>query len=317
MGVLDDIADDLAMRALRAADKTGNEELVDQLVAVLGASSQTLEEAYKTSVRVRRAELLAREMLGEPRVNLDTRGQVTVAMAPGAVPAAPAAPAVAAAAEALPPLEVPPAPAAQAAPDLPPADIELWPDEVTLEGDLVKLVPLELSHAEGLAEAVQDGAIHQLELTTVAAPGEMEDEIRRRLSLRARGTMLPFATLTPEDKPVGMTTYMNIDAENRRVEIGSTWLAKSAQRTGINTEAKKLMLEHAFETLECIAVEFRTHRDNRQSRTAIERLGARLDGILRAHMRMPDGSLRDSAVYSITAEEWPAVQGQLRSLLNR
>ena len=137
----------------------------------------------------------------------------------------------------------------------------------------------------------------------------MAAELDRRLSLT---TMLPFAIIDiASGKAVGMTTYMNIDAANTRVEIGSTWMRKSAQRTRINTEAKLLMLAHAFDTLGCIAVEFRTHAMNVQSRRAIERLGAKLDGILRNHMVMANGTLRDTAVYSILPHEWPAVRANL------
>ena len=139
----------------------------------------------------------------------------------------------------------------------------------------------------------------------------MTAEIERRLDLHARGSMLPFTVLTPAGRVVGMTTYMNIDNAHRRVEIGSTWYAKSVQRTPLNTEAKRLLLAHAFDALDCIAVELRTHRLNTQSRRAIERLGAQLDGILRAHQRTADGSLRDTAVYSITAAEWPTVRKHL------
>ena len=110
---------------------------------------------------------------------------------------------------------------------------------------------------------------------------------------------------------VGMTTYMNIDHANRRLEIGHTWYAGRVQRTGLNTEAKRLLLAHAFETLGCIAVEFRTHVLNRQSRRAIERLGANLDGILRSHQVSPDGALRDTCVYSIIACEWPTIRTNL------
>ena len=124
--------------------------------------------------------------------------------------------------------------------------------------------------------------------------------------------MLPFAIIeNASGKSVGMTTYMNIDAANHRLEIGSTWYRKSAQRTGINTECKYLMLGHAFETLDCIAVEFRTHFINHQSRRAIERLGAKLDGVLRAHMVMPNGTIRDTCVYSIVASEWPTIKAHL------
>ena len=140
----------------------------------------------------------------------------------------------------------------------------------------------------------------------------MAGEIERRLKLREAGSMLPFAVIDlASGRPAGMTTYMNIDAVNRRVEIGSTWYRKSVQRSGINTECKLLMLRHAFETLDCIAVEFRTHFLNQQSRRAIERVGAKLDGVLRNHMRMADGSLRDTCAYSIIASEWPAVRANL------
>ena len=139
----------------------------------------------------------------------------------------------------------------------------------------------------------------------------MAAEIERRLALQASGSMLPFTVLDAKDRIVGMTTYMNIDASNRRLEIGSTWYARSAQRSALNTQCKLLLLTHAFEVLNCIAVEFRTHRLNTQSRRAIERLGAQLDGILRSHQISPNGSLRDTAVYSITAAEWPTVRAHL------
>ncbi len=146
----------------------------------------------------------------------------------------------------------------------------------------------------------------------------MGAEIERRLALRSGGDMLPFAVIEPASgRAVGMTTYMNIDAKNRRVEIGSTWYAKRVQRTALNTDAKRLLLTHAFETLDCIAVEFRTHWMNQQSRDAIARLGAKQDGVLRNHQRMPDGSLRDTVVFSIIASEWPAVKRHLAFLLAR
>lgn len=129
--------------------------------------------------------------------------------------------------------------------------------------------------------------------------------------------MLPFTQLLPDGRAIGMTTYMNIDAGQKRVEIGSTWLAKDAQRSGVNTQAKRLLLAHAFETLDCIAVEFRTHRLNVKSRRAIERLGAHLDGILRNHMALPNGTFRDTAVYSILPHEWPTVRANLDAFLAR
>ena len=138
-----------------------------------------------------------------------------------------------------------------------------------------------------------------------------------RLALQARGSMLPFVVLDAGRVPVGMTTYMNVDPAQRRVEIGSTWYAARVQRTALNTECKLMLLAHAFDALECIAVEFRTHRFNLASRRGIERLGAQLDGILRHHQRMPDGNLRDTCVYSITREEWPVVRAHLSWQLER
>jgi N-acetyltransferase len=187
-----------------------------------------------------------------------------------------------------------------------------WPDAVTLNGDFARLEPLSHDHCPGLIDATKDGELWRLWYTTVPAPEAMNAEIERRLNLRKAGSMLPFTVIDrASGKPAGMTTYMNIDAANRRVEIGSTWYRKSVQRTAINTECKLLLLRHAFETLECIAVEFRTHLLNHQSRRGIERLGAKLDGILRSHMRVKNGSLRDTCVYSIIASEWPAVRSNL------
>jgi RimJ/RimL family protein N-acetyltransferase len=145
----------------------------------------------------------------------------------------------------------------------------------------------------------------------------MAKEIDRRLSLQAAGSMVPFTVFDAEGVVAGMTTYMNIDAANRRVEIGSTWYAKRVQRTALNTECKLMLLTHAFETLGCIAVEFRTHFFNRASRRGIERLGAKLDGILRNHQIGHNGTLRDTVVYSIIAGEWPTVKEHLAFQLAR
>jgi RimJ/RimL family protein N-acetyltransferase len=139
----------------------------------------------------------------------------------------------------------------------------------------------------------------------------MAAEIARRLDLQAKGSMTPFTVFDAVGRIAGMTTYMNVDATHGRVEIGSTWYAKRVQRGPLNTECKRLLLAHAFDTLRCIAVEFRTHRFNTQSRRAIERLGAQLDGVLRSHQVSSDGTLRDTAVYSITAAEWPTVRSHL------
>ena len=188
---------------------------------------------------------------------------------------------------------------------------------VTLRGRHAALVPLKHSHAPALAEAVRDGELWKLWYTSIPAPDRVEAEIERRLSLQAAGSMLPFCSLDAAATPVGMTTYMNIDAVYRRVEIGSTWTAARMQRSAFNTECKLLLLTHAFETLGCIAVEFRTHRFNAQSRRAIERLGAQLDGMLRSHQLASNGTLRDTAVYSIVASEWPTVKAHLRWQLDR
>jgi N-acetyltransferase len=192
-----------------------------------------------------------------------------------------------------------------------------WPAAVTLVGPHAGLEPLAASHHDALCDAVRDGELWKLWYTAVPSPEGMAAEIQRRLALQAAGSMLPFTVLDGAGRVVGMTTYMHIDATHRRVEIGSTWYARSAQRTPLNTGAKRLLLAHAFEQLACIAVEFRTHRLNTQSRRAIERLGAQLDGILRAHQRAADGSLRDTAVYSVTAAEWPAVRSHLDWQLNK
>lgn len=186
-----------------------------------------------------------------------------------------------------------------------------WLQPLELAGRWTRLVPLAPQHAAPLAEAVREGELWKLWYTTVPPPERMAAEIERRLGLQAAGTMLPFTILDIDGVPVGMTTYMNVDVTHRRVEIGSTWLARRVQRGPLNTECKRLLLGHAFEVLDCIAVEFRTHRLNTQSRRAIERLGAQLDGMLRSHQRMPDGTLRDTAVYSITAAEWPTVRNHL------
>ena len=193
-----------------------------------------------------------------------------------------------------------------------------WLTPVTLAGRHAALEPLAASHDAALATAVNDGELWKLWYTSIPAPAAMGAEIERRLRLCAGGSMLPFAVRSlASGKLVGMTTYMNVDQVNRRVEIGSTWYARSVQRTPLNTECKLLLLRHAFETLDCIAVEFRTSLFNLASRRAIERLGARQDGVLRAHMRHGDGSLRDTVVFSILPQEWPAVRKHLEFQLSR
>jgi RimJ/RimL family protein N-acetyltransferase len=184
---------------------------------------------------------------------------------------------------------------------------------LTLAGSLVHLEPLAPEHTDDLVQAASDGALWTLWFTSVPAPQATPAYIRDALAMQAAGTALPFIVRRASDgRIVGCTRLCNADAKNRRVEIGYTWYSASVQRSGLNTEAKLLLLQHAFETLGCIAVELRTHHLNHTSRRAIERLGARLDGILRHHQRLPNGSLRDTCVYSITAPEWPAVAAHLR-----
>jgi RimJ/RimL family protein N-acetyltransferase len=193
--------------------------------------------------------------------------------------------------------------------------------DTTLRGQHASLVPLTAVHHDDLVEAVRDGELWKLWYTSIPTPEGMAAEIERRLGLQKVGSMLPFAVLDASGKAVGMTTFMNIDAANRRVEIGSTWYRTGVQRSPLNTECKRLLLGHAFETLDCIAVEFRTHFFNHQSRRGIERLGAKLDGVLRSHQinRHPDanGALRDTCVYSILAGEWPTVKAHLTHQLTR
>jgi RimJ/RimL family protein N-acetyltransferase len=187
---------------------------------------------------------------------------------------------------------------------------------VSLSNESACLEPLSLAHCADLQVAV--GHLHTLWYTAIPTPEGMAAEIERRLNLHAKGSMLPFAAIdSTTGKAVGMTTFMNIDAVHQRLEIGSTWTSATMQRTGFNTACKHLLLSHAFDTLSCIAVEFRTHRFNMQSRVAISRLGAQFDGFLRNHQRASNGTLRDTAVYSITAPEWPTVDAHLRFQMTR
>jgi len=192
-----------------------------------------------------------------------------------------------------------------------------WPDPVSLKGEFASLVPLEREHADALATASEHGEVWRAWYTNVPSPKEMPGEIERRLAEQATSRMLPFTVLDAAGVPAGMTTYMNIDAKSPRVEIGSTWYTQRVQRTALNTQCKRLLLEHAFEALGCIAVEFRTSSFNRASRRAIERIGAKPDGILRNHSRHSNGTLRDTCVYSILESEWPGVKAQLDAMLAR
>lgn len=193
-----------------------------------------------------------------------------------------------------------------------------WPEPITLRGAHAILEPLSHAHHDDLTEAVQDGELWKLWYTVIPEPTQMKAEIDRRLERQSNGAMLPFAVRdTRTGKAVGMTSYWNVDQPNRRVEIGGTWYRKSIQRTPLNTECKLLLLKHAFETLNCICVELRTHFFNHASRRAIERLGAKLDGILRNNQVLPNGTIRDTCAYSIIVSEWPVVKGHLSWMLTR
>ncbi|GAA1356327.1 GNAT family protein [Arthrobacter koreensis] len=189
---------------------------------------------------------------------------------------------------------------------------------VVLEGSTVRLEPLSPEHIPELTDAVRDGELWNLWYTRIPAPDAMAAEVESRLQQQAAGSMAPWAIRRLDTGALcGMTTYMNIKAEHRRVEIGSTWLAASAQRTSINAEAKYLLLSRAFEDLDCIAVEFRTHWHNHASRAAIARLGAKQDGVLRSNELWLDGSRRDVVVFSILEGEWSSVRLGLRHRLRR
>ena len=191
-----------------------------------------------------------------------------------------------------------------------------WLEPITLVGPHARLEPLSHTHLDGLTDAVRDGELWKLWYTTIPRPEDMGKEIDRRLGLQTKGSMLPFTVFDANGQIAGMSTYMNVDSANRRVEIGSTWYAKRVQRSALNTQCKLLLLTHAFEKLDCIAVEFRTHFFNHQSRRGIERLGAKQDGILRNHQIAPNGTLRDTVVFSIIASEWPTAKAHLTYQLN-
>jgi RimJ/RimL family protein N-acetyltransferase len=191
-------------------------------------------------------------------------------------------------------------------------------EPVTLTGTHATLEPLVATHLDGIRAAAADGELWRLWYTSVPAPEATPNWLDVALDMRERLGAMPFVVRdNASGDIVGSTRYFNVDAANRRLEIGHTWYAKRAQRTPINTECKLLLLTHAFETLACIAVEFRAHWFNHASRTAIARLGAKQDGVLRNHQLMPDGSRRDTVVFSIIDAEWLAVKRHLRYLLER
>lgn len=182
-------------------------------------------------------------------------------------------------------------------------------DTPVLQNDFVRLEPLDMNHLEGLQDAVRDGELWNAWYTFIPEPEAMAEEIERRLEQQEQGALAPWTIVDrASDRVVGQTTYLNIDALNRRVEIGFTWLAASVHGTRINPAAKHLLLSRAFEELDCVCVEFRTHWHNRRSRVGIEKLGTKLDGVLRNNRIMPGGEMRDTVVYSIISGEWPTVK---------
>ena len=195
---------------------------------------------------------------------------------------------------------------------------ERFIEPVTLRGQYATLEPLGAAHLDGIRAAAADGELWRLWYTSVPAPAKADEWLAIALRMRDDQGAMPFAVRdNASAEIVGCTRYFNVDAANRRLEIGHTWYATRAQRTAINTECKLLLLSHAFEKLKCIAVEFRTHWFNHASREAIARLGAKQDGVLRNHQIAPDGSYRDTVVFSIIESEWPAVKRHLIFLLER
>lgn len=188
---------------------------------------------------------------------------------------------------------------------------------VTLQGHGITLEALSLAHVDGLVVASAEGEIWRLNYTSVPGPGrnDVSAYVQIALDAQARGEQLPFAVISPDGDVVGSTRYLRIDHETPRLEIGYTWYAPRVQRTALNTACKRLLLGHAFENLDMVAVEFRTSHENLRSQAAITRLGAHHDGVMRHHMRHKDGSLRDTVVYSILAREWPQVRERLDARL--
>ncbi|MBT2143819.1 MULTISPECIES: GNAT family protein [unclassified Rhodanobacter] len=189
---------------------------------------------------------------------------------------------------------------------------------IRLQDDHVVLEPLSLDHVPALEAAAADGELWNLAVTSVPPPGQARDYVEKALQGQADGLMLPFAVReTGSGDIVGSTRYYEIDAALPRLAIGYTWYAKRWQKSHLNTACKRLLLEHAFETLGCVAVAFHTDERNEDSQRAIERLGAQREGVLRAHKRRTDGSLRNTVCFSILADEWPNVANWLGMRLNR
>ena len=193
-----------------------------------------------------------------------------------------------------------------------------WLQDVKLAGETVTLIPLSPAHRDALTEAATDGRLWELWFTGAPSAETVDRYIETALAERTLGVALPFVVVhNPSGEVIGSTRYCNADPDHRRLEIGYTWYAKRFQRTTVNTECKQLLLTHAFERLNTIAVEFRTHWHNEASRRAIARLGAKQDGVLRNHKIEPDGAYRDTVVFSILEHEWPTVKKSLSFKLAR
>nr|WP_299382680.1 GNAT family protein [Allomuricauda sp.] len=193
-----------------------------------------------------------------------------------------------------------------------------WLQPTILEGKRVKLIPLQKSHKANLLKAASDGKLWELWFTSVPSEHNIDSYIEAALQAQENGTALPFVVVEKNSgEVIGSTRYLNVEEQHRRLEIGATWYAKRTQRTGLNLECKHLLLGHAFEELKCIAVEFRTHYHNIASRTAIAKLGAKQEGILRNHRIDPNGNYRDTVVFSILESEWPTVKHSLEHRMNR
>jgi len=187
-----------------------------------------------------------------------------------------------------------------------------WIENLELEGEKVKLIPLEKSHTDELLKAASDGKLWELWFTSVPSEKNIDNYIDHALAQKEKGIEYPFIVVDRNSgKIIGSTRYYNLQVNHRRLEIGYTWYAKSYQRTGVNTQCKVLLLKYAFENLNCIAVQFMTNWHNLRSRTAIARLGAKQDGVLRNHRINADGSYRDTVVFSITEQEWTGVKKSL------
>ncbi|MDK2596222.1 GNAT family N-acetyltransferase [Pseudoalteromonas obscura] len=193
----------------------------------------------------------------------------------------------------------------------------MWLSSGTIEGEVVLLEPIARSHCEDLIAAVNDGQNWRLWYASVPSPEDMYSYVDKALANMEHGEMAYVVKTKSDNKIVGTTRFYDVKENHKRASIGYTWYSNSVRRTAVNTECKYLLMSHLFDARDAMSLEFKTHFFNQASRTAIERLGAKLDGVLRSHQIMPDGSIRDTAVYSILAHEWPAVKNNLLAKLEK